>query len=83
MEKPVIEKLVIEKQLAQDIVNYLQTKSYVEVYQLIGRLVQSEPLDEKFGYDAGKGKQMVGDKSDSTDTATQQNTGYATLETEK
>lgn len=39
-------KRIIEQDLAQAILNYLQTKPYVEVYQLVNALINLPALGE-------------------------------------
>ncbi len=39
--------LIIDRQTAQAVLNYLQTKPYAEVYGLIAALVQLQPMSSK------------------------------------
>ncbi len=39
--------LIIDRQTAQAVLNYLQTKPYAEVYGLIAALVQLKPKERK------------------------------------
>ena len=39
--------LIIPQELAQQLVNYLKTRPYEEVFQLIGQLLQLQPAERE------------------------------------